>query len=218
MTNIAFLTNGIDIASGALGFFSSSGFGSPIAIGGYNGRSFITDSSGIAMGAEGNNCQYINPTGVVLGQSGSGLLLSQIPNSLSSLNIRATFDTAVRCLNTKLFIWDSISTSITGNTAPMATNLNCFTYEVSHLSNTQTNIGSGGPSANTISGVHAWTTWSGGAVCSGVPLTASPGTSGMRPSGSSTVDNRMDWYVALSVSPVGAGSKSWGLWMQTDYL
>lgn len=214
---IGFWANASDMNSG-LGFFGSAGFSSPVAIGSYQGRSFITDSSGITMGAEANNCQYINPTGVVLGQSGSGILLNQIPNSLASINIRGTFDSAVRTLNTYLYVYDGVAASITGTGAPGATGVTTKVYEISHLSNIQTAIGSGGPGTITVSGQHSWNTFTAATTTSGLALTAAPGISGIRPSGSSTTDTRHDWYVAMSVTPVSAGSRSWGCFVSTDYI
>jgi hypothetical protein len=52
-----------------------------------------------------------------------------------------------------------------------------------------------------------------------MPLIASPGTSGLSPSGADTVDVQHDWYVAISGSPDSIGSKTqYGLYVSLEYL
>ena len=60
--------------------------------------------------------------------------------------------------------------------------------------------------------------WAAVHILPGMLLTASPGLSGMRPSGSSTVSNQHDVYLAISLTPTAVGSKSWALSTNLDYL
>ncbi|GMU23695.1 MAG: hypothetical protein AMXMBFR13_37730 [Phycisphaerae bacterium] len=48
---------------------------------------------------------------------------------------------------------------------------------------------------------------------------SSPGTSGLRPNGPDTSDERHDWYFALSASPTSVGAKSQlGLYFGLQFL
>lgn len=205
-----FLVN--DLAGSGLGFYGDSGFGASVQVSTWQGRTFITNANGTVQGPEADNCKYLNPTGVVLGQSGSGIGLNQIPNYLSTLNVRFTNDTAVRTQNVQLSIYDR-----TSPTNP-ASGVTTAVYEVSHLATTQTTTGSGGPGTPTISGAHAWKIFT-TSTTGTMQMTSSPGTSGLRPSGSSTTDTRHDWYLALSASPDSIGSKTaYGVYISLEFL
>ena len=207
----------MNTSSSGLAFFSAAGFGSPISIGAYNERTFISDSSGITVGAECDNIKFNTITGCMIGQSGSGLSLSSIPNYQATLNIKANFDTPVRTLNWRVAAYDGVA-PLAPNPAPGATGVTTYLYECSHLSTVQSAIGSGGPGTPVVSGAQAWYVFPAGVTTSGMPLTASPGLSGMRPSGSSTVSNQHDVYLAISLTPTAVGSKSWALSTNLDYL
>lgn len=203
------------LAGNGLGFYNATGFGGPVPIGSWQSRTYIVDPSGLSQIAEADNCKYVNPTGVTLGQTGSLLGLNSIPNYQATVNIRASFDTPVQTTNAKLYIFDGVDASVL--TAPPV-GVRTAVYEVSHLATSQTPVGSGGPSTPTISGSQGWIICEPGVTPSGIGLTASPGVSGARPSGSSTLATQHDWYAALSASPTSAGSKRWGLAVSYDYV
>jgi hypothetical protein len=192
-----------DLAGSGLGFFGDSGFGASVQVGQWQGRTFITNGNGTVQGPECDNCKYLSSTGVILGQTGSGITLNKVPNYLSTLNVRFTNDTAVRTQNVQLRIYDRTTPS-----AP-ASGVTTAVAEIAHTDTAQTATGSGSST---------WYMF----PATGAPamtLTASPGTSGLRPSGSSTTDTRHDWYLALSSSPDSIGSKTqYGLYVSLEFL
>lgn len=204
-----------DLAGSGLGFFGGAGFGASVAVNDWQGRTFITNGAGSAQGPECDNTRYVSPTGAVLNGAAStagAIKLSQLPNERATLNLRFTNDFAVRTQNVHLRIYDRT------NPSNPASGVTTAVYEIVHSNPTQTNDGSGGPGLITSGGAHAWNIFT--PVSTGyLNLTASPGTSGLRPSGSSTMDTRHDWYVALSASPDSIGSKVlYGLWIELEYL
>ena len=203
------------LAGNGLGFYNATGFGGPVPIGQWQSRTYIVDPSGLSQIAEADNCKYVNPTGVTLGQTGTLLGLASIPNYQSTVTVRATFDTPVKTTNARLYVFDGIDAS--NLTAPPV-GVRTAVYEVSHLSTSQTPVGSGGPGTPTISGSHGWIICEPSVAPSGIPCTASPGSGGARPSGANTVDTVHDWFFALSASPTSAGSKRWGLAFTYDYV
>jgi hypothetical protein len=202
----------VDMAGSGLGFYGDAGFGASVQVGQWQGRTFITNANGTAQGPEVDNTKYLNPTGVILGQSGSGLKLNQIPNYLATLNVRFTNDTAVKVQNATFRIYDRVDP-----THP-ATGVTTAVYEVNHQGSGQTADGSGGPGTPVVGGNHAWYMFP-ATGASPMPITASPGTSGLSPSGSNTVDTRHDWYFALSASPDSTGSKTqYGAYVSLEFL
>lgn len=201
MASIDFYTNGIPIQSSGLGMYSSAGFGYSIAVSSFNERCYITDSTGTVQGAEGNNCKYLNSSGVVLGQTGSGVHVLALPNYLATLNIRFTNATVCRTQNSTLTVYDRVST----NNNPSG--VNCYALNVVHPSNIATISGSG---------TSAWQLLGGsGSILS---LANSPGTSGFSPNGTSTSDTRHDIFVALSCSPTSVSSKLFSAFVSLEYL
>src|SRR4051812_1344666 len=83
-------TNISNLSGSGLGFYGSNGFGYSIPVGSYNGRTFITDSTGTDQGPEVDNCKYAGTSTVIVGQTGSGINLLQLPNYLATLNVRFT--------------------------------------------------------------------------------------------------------------------------------
>ena len=57
----------------ALGFFGPDGFDDPLSLGEFNGRTFSTTPSGITPFEECDNCRRISSSGVVIGQTGTGI-------------------------------------------------------------------------------------------------------------------------------------------------
>jgi hypothetical protein len=205
MATISFIAgenNTVNHLSGSgLGFYHGNGFGYSVAVGSYNGRTFITDSTGTALGPEADNNQYLNTSGVIVGQTGSGINLLALPNYQSTLNIRFTHTSAVKVQNAKLYIYDGVNK----NNDPSGVTVK--SAQVIHPATTQNLTGSGNANWVTVGGS--------GSVLS---LANSPGASGYSPNGSNTTDNTHDWFVALSCTPTSVGAKSFAAWMELEYL
>lgn len=200
MANIAFLTGGTDVNGSGIGFYGSAGFGASVPVGSYNGRTYITNSAGSALGPEGNNIMWSHPGSGVLGQSGSGMPLTWIPNAQATMQIRFTHASAVKTQNTKIYAYDrvSVNNSPSGVTVKMA--------QLIH------------PNATQIAGGSGNSVWETPAGSSYMSLVASPGLNGTRPSGANTYDITHDHYVAISVSPDSVGSKTFGAYVSLEYL
>lgn len=204
MATISFFsgTNHVDNLSGSgLGFYGG-GFGYSVAVGSYQETTFITNGAGTTQGPQCNNIKYMNIGSGIINSASSGVPLISIPNYLSSLNIRFTHDSAVRTQNAKVYIYDRSSVN------NPASGVTCKVAEVIHPGLTQVPTGSGDST---------WLTPTGSSVV--VDLVASPGMSGLSPSGPSTSADRHDWYLAISASPNSIGSKtSFGLYCLLEYL
>jgi len=187
-------------ASG-IGFYGDGGFGVSVAVGSHQGRTFITDSTGTAEGPELNNTKYASSSGVFIGTSGNANLLLELPNYLSTLNLRFTNGSAVKTQNVKAYGYDRVSK----NNDPSGVTLQAA--EVIHPNTVQDLSGSGDASWTSIAGS--------GSVLS---LVSSPGISGLSPNGTNTTDVRHDWFVALSASPDSVGAKEFALWFELEYL
>ena len=187
--------------SSGLGFFDS-GFGISIPVGSYNSRTFITNSNGTVEGPEVDNVKYVSSGSAILGQAGTPVALTQIPNYLASLIIELESDTAVKTRNAEVRIYDRSDI----DAAPSG--VTCYGAEVIHPATSQTNTGSGDSVWSQLYG-------------SGSTLTMvdSPGTSGLSPSGTDTTDTIHHWFLALSATPQTIGSKTqFGLYFAVEYL
>jgi hypothetical protein len=194
-------TSLVDVESSGFGFYGSSGFGASVQVGAYNGKTFVTNGAGTALGPE---CWNIARTHANSGSiaGGSSLVLTAIPNYQATFNIRATFDVPVTIPNAQLRVYDRVNT----NNGPSG--VTCYAAELRHTGNTQTNNGSGSTSWQLMAG-------SGNLL----NLISSPGESGFRPSGANTSDDRHDFYVAMSCSPDSVGSKTqFGMYFSMEYL
>jgi hypothetical protein len=206
--NIAFL-GGLstiqDLSGSGLGFFGDSGWGNSVRVGAWQGHTYITDGNGVNQGPEVPNTKYLNAASGILGQVGTGVALTAIPNAQCPLNIRFNYDTAVKTQNVQLYIYDRTSTNnpASGVTTAIA--------EVIHPSLTQSNNGSGDT---------AWLFPGGTGVI--VSLAPSPGCSGQfagNGNNGNWTDTQHDWYVAMSASPTSIGAKSqYGLYVSLEYL
>lgn len=193
----------IAIVSGSgIGFYGSGGFGASVPVGEYNGRCFITDSNGVVSGAEINNVKYVSSGSAILGQAGSGIKLTQIPNYLATMKIQLTSDTAVKTRNAQVRIYDRSNI----NSAPSG--VTCYGAEIIHTDTVQNNNGSGDAS---------WIQLYGSG--STLSMVDSPGLSGLSPSGINTTSTTHDWYLALTATPQSIGSKTqFGLYFAVEYL
>ena len=190
----------IDIGE-ALGFYGFAGFGSPLSLGETNGRTFITDTTGAVSKEECDNCRRSSSSGVIVGQTGSGINLLNLPNYLTTINLRFTHPTAVLIQNARLVAFDGT----TLENAP--TGLSIYGAETIHTSRLQTDTGTGDS---------AWTLMQGSGLQ--LDLVSSPGTSGISPLGPATTDTRHDWYVALSAIPTTPGDKTFSFRADLEYI
>lgn len=194
-----------DLSGSGLGFYGDSGFGASVRVGEWQGRTFITNSTGTSQGPEVDNVKYLNAGSGILGQTGSGIALTAIPNYQSTLNIRFTYDTAVKVQNAVFRIYDRSdpNRAASGVTTKVA--------EIIHPSITQANNGSG----DTV-----WATPGGSGVT--VSLAPSPGISGMYAGNGADgqwTDVQHDWYLAISASPDSIGSKTlYGGYISLEFL
>lgn len=185
----------------ALGFFGSDGFGNPLSLNEFNGRTFVTNNSGSVAFEECDNCRRISSSGVIIGQTGTGINLINLPNYLATINLRFTHPQAVLIQNVRLIAFDG--TDITN--AP--TGLNVYGAEIIHTSRLQSATGVGDST---------WTQMQGSGVQ--LNLVDSPGTSGLSPLGPATTDTRHDWYCALSVTPTIPGDKTFAWRVDLEYI
>ncbi len=194
-------------SSSGLGFYGNNGFADPVAVGDFNGRTFVTNVGGDTEGFECNNNKRTDVSGLILGQVGSGILLTQLPNRLGTVNVRFTHASAVKTLSAILQVYDG---SVDGNGDPNKDNdpigLSFYTAQIRHQSDVQDNTGLGDSE---------WTDTKGATSLS---LVASPGISGLRPSGPDTTDVRHDWYVAMSTTPNELGDKLFGMYVELEFV
>lgn len=194
-----------DLSGSGLGFYGDAGFGASVRVGEWQGRTFITNGNGTSQGPEVDNIKYLNAGSGIIGQAGSGVALTCIPNYLATLNVRFTYDTAVKTQNVQLRIYDR------SNPNNPASGVTTKVAELIHPSLTQANNGSGDTTWNTPGG-------SG----STVSLAPSPGVSGLYAGNGNNglwTDAQHDWYLAISASPDSIGSKTqYGLYVSLEFL
>lgn len=205
MASLKFLVGGNEIGAGSgLAFFGDEGFGRSVRVGEWQGRTYVSNGGGTAQGVEAPNTKYLNSGSGVLGQTGSGVALTAIPNPQCPLNVRFEHDSPVQVVSAELRIYDRSDTNrpASGVTTKVA--------EVIHPDPVQNNNGSGDTT---------WLTPGGsGAVVSMAP---SPGPSGLyagNGANSTWSDTRHDWFLAISCSPDSIGGKSmYGLYVAVEY-
>jgi hypothetical protein len=196
-------------ASG-IGFYGDGGFDSPVALGEFQGRVFMTDPSGTVEGEELDNCRLLaagswsgvnGVSGVILGQTGDGIPLRNVPNRSATLNIRFLADFACRTQNTRVMVGD--------RNAPGSSpsGLRAYGAEIRHQSLVQESGGLGDASWVPLAGSGSYLT-----------CVSCPGTSGVRPDGEFTLDVQHDWYIALSCTPTQPGDLvSFAVWVDLEY-
>ena len=175
-----------------LGFFGDAGFGASIAVGSWNGRTYICSSDGATQSAEVDNIKYHSLGSGIIGQTGSGVAINHIPNYLATVEIRATNDTAIQITNAKVRTYDRSDANL-----PQS-GVTCKIASLQHPSISQLVQGSGDST---------WTTTGGsGSILS---LCDSPGVSGLYANNSSTrTDTSHSWFLAITASPDSIGSKT----------
>lgn len=202
MAAFSFLGAGYSLGSSGVGFYGDSAFGSSVAVGAYQGRTFMTNSVGTQEGYELPNVKYLNAASGILGQTGSGVHVLNIPNYLASLQIHFNHSSAVQLQNTSVRAYDRVSI----NNDPSGVTV--FAAEIAHPSLSQLVQGSGTSLWQEIYGS--------GSILS---LNDSPGPSGQynnQSSAWSSTDH--DYYLALSCSPDTISSKYFSLYVETEYF
>lgn len=209
MPTISFLAgNGFtiqDLAASGLGFYGDAGFGASVKVGEWQGRTYITNGAGTSQGPEVDNVKYLNAGSGILGQAGSGIALTCIPNYQATLNIRFAHSPAIKTQNARVRIYDRVDPNnpASGVTTKVA--------EIIHPDLTQGNSGSGDTT---------WITPGGSGTV--VNLAPAPGVSGLFAGNGSNggwTDTQHDWYLAISASPDSIGSKvQYGLYVDLEYL
>jgi hypothetical protein len=197
----------VDLNSSGLGFFGAS-FGTSVQVGEYQDSTYISASDGSApAGPEATNCKYDTVTSGVIIDGAAAIVPSAVVINSGTLNIRFTFDSAVKTQNCELRIFDRVS--ITNGAEGVTT-------QVLQVCNGGSGVSSSGTALAPASHP-GWVAPSGSGVT--VPLLSSAGSGGLSPSGTDTQDTRHDWYVCLSASPLSIGSKeAFGLYVQLEYL
>lgn len=198
-----------DLGASGLGFYGSGGFGTSVQVGSYQDTTFITNSNGSVNGGDNNNCKYLGNVSGVSVNGGAPGHVSGLPLTSGSLNVRFTFDSAVKVQNADFRIYDRSNKN---------NNPSGVTAQVAQLVN-------GGSGVDpTTHEAQAWSAAEDGWLNLGgsgtiMSLLASPGSGGLSPSGSSTEDTRHDWYVCLSASPDSIGAKTnFGAFVELEYL
>ncbi len=200
--NIFVAENGIKIDTDeALGFFGPNGFGDSLSLNEFNGRTFITNPSGSVASEEGDNCRKVSTSGLIIGQIGDEVNLQNLPNYLTTINLRFTHPEAVLVQNVRFIAFDGIDP----DNAPSG--LDVFGAEIIHTSRLQTVTGTG----DTV-----WTQMTGSGQQ--LNLVDSPGTSGLSPSGPATLDIRHDWFLAISVAPTLPGNRTFSFRVDLEFI
>jgi hypothetical protein len=196
-------------ASSGLGFFGDNGFGAAVAISSYNGRTFVTNTTGTVEGFECNNNKYNGISGVIHGQSGSGIMLQELPNELATVNMRFTHGSAIYCQNAKLWIFDGSFNGTIARKERPAENLTFYAAEIRHRSRLQSETS-----------IYSDSTWTDVSVSGSnyIGLVNSPGKHGIRTGGFEELSTQHDWYAALSCTPTQLGDKQFGMTFECEYL
>jgi len=223
-----------------LGFYGG-GFGISVPVGQFQDTTFVTNTNGTTEGVRGNNTKYMSMSGVSFNGADPATGTSGIPNYYAPLRIRFNHSEAVSVQNCKLRIFDrnDISNHASGVTTQV--------YEVRHPYPVA-DVGAGMwgltlRGTDDVGQGHAWQEFDptlAPVAPQDMVLTSSPGVSGLNtestdpastfgPDGETynwlTNDGtphkslEHDWYIALSASPQGIGSKTdYGLYMTLEYL
>lgn len=193
------------LTTSGVGFYGAS-FGTSVQVASYQDTTFITNSNGTINGGQLTNDKYLGNVSGISIDGGSAIQLSGVPVVSGTLNIRFTFDTAVKTQNEYLRIFDRVDPD-----APASG----VTSQVAQFVN-------GGSGVNQTTGVaqashNGWLALAGSGTV--MKLLTSPGSGGLSPSGVDTTDVRHDWYCGISASPDSIGSKtSFGAYVELEYL
>ncbi len=197
----------VNLNSSGMGFFGAS-FGNSVQVGQYQDSTFITTSNGSVEGPQATNCKFDTTDGSgVLIDSDAAIQPSAVPVNSGTMNIRFTFDSAVKTQNAELRIFDR--TTITNGATGVTT-------QVLQIVNGGSGVSSSG-TAEAPASHSGWIAPSGSGVI--VNLLSSAASGGLSPSGTDSQDDRHDWYACISSTPLSIGSKElFGLFVQLEFL
>jgi len=220
-------------AGSGLGFYGG-GFGISVPVAQYQDTTFVTNSNGTTSGIKGQNTKYVSVSGLSHNSSETTLGNSGVPNYYAPLRISFTHNEEVAVQNCKLRIFDrnDISKQASGVTTQV--------YEVRHPHPSEGQGADHGPLNHRGIAHHGWYEYLGNkdVAMTDMTLTSSPGLSGLNTAVGETVSSgdgvyynwltndgpahsglQHDWYLALSASPDGIGSKTdYALYMTLEYL
>ena len=197
-------------AGSGLGFYGDAGFGAPVSLNGFQGRTFMTTPNGDAEGFEANNCKLCSAgawsgvggvSGVIVGQTGDGIFLRNLPNYLATLNLRFEHSQSIRTQNAVLYVHDG------SNKAHDPSGLIAYCAELIHPTPQQTDLGDGDGYWSPVHGTTA-----------ALGLADSPGMSGAFAGVPLHVDRRHDWFVAMSCSPTSPNDKAFGFSFELEFI
>lgn len=217
-----------------LGFYGSS-HGVSVPVGSQQRTTYVTNADGTVEGIQLHNTAMVTsgiPTekGTVSVDGSSPITLSNLPNYLCPLNLRFTHSTPVRVQNCKLRIFDR------NDINRPASGVTTWVFEARHPSAIQEgdlSLSWRANKDNTTSQGFRWTEFDPLLAQFDMPLTSSPGMSGLNTdttdtntnlgyasqSGLSLQATRHDWYVAISSQPDSIGSKTnYGMYFTVEYL
>jgi len=196
----------VDLNTSGLGFFGAS-FGTSVQVGEYQDSTYISASDGSAAGPEATNCKYDTVTSGVIIDDAAAIVPSAVAINSGTLNVRFTFDSAVKTQNCELRIFDR--TTITEGAEGVTT-------KVLQVCNDGSGVSSSGTAVAAASHT-GWIAPSGSGVT--MALLSSAGSGGLSPDGTDTQATRHDWYLCMSATPLSIGSKeNFGLYVQLEYL
>lgn len=204
MATFSFYADSNNLNGSGLGFFGSS-FGNSVEVAAYQDTTYITDGNGAIQGSATYNNKWANVSGVYNSSLGAAALkhLLEVPNYLTTLNIRFTHASAVKLQNTKLRIFDR------SNVNNNPSGVTCKVAQIIHVATTADYANGSGDAT--------WVTPVGSAVI--MDLDNSPGVSGLHGTSTTWTDTQHDYYVLLSASPDSIGAKSlFGLYVSCEYL
>lgn len=216
-----------------LGFYGSS-HGISVPVGSQQRTTYVTNANGTVEGVQlHNTAMYSSGTlsnkGTVVVDGGTPINLNNLPNFKCPLNLRFTHSTPVRVQNCKLRIFDR------NDITKPASGVTTWVYEARHPSvlEDKTSLSFRANKDATLSEGFRWTEFDPNLAQVDMPLTSSPGMSGLNTdttdtnvdlgytsrSGISLTSTRHDWYVAVSSEPESIGSKTnYGLYFTVEYL
>jgi hypothetical protein len=193
------------LGASGIGFYGAT-FGSSVQVSSYQDSTFITNSNGTVNGGQIDNNKYLGNTSGVSVNGGTAEMLSGVPTTSGTLNVRFTFDSVVMTQNGQFRIMDRVSAD-----APASG----VTAEVAQLVNGGSGVDQGTGAAQASH--NGWMALAGSGTT--MTLLSSPGSGGLSPSGTGTTDTRHDWYLAMSATPTSIGSKtSFGAYVSLEYL
>lgn len=189
-----------------LGFFGDRGSPSTIAIGEWNGTTYMVDpDDGDSAEVQTYNLKYANASQVYIDGLDTPIALSKVPNYQSTLNVRFKNDASVRILIARCRFYNRDKTV---DDPPEGVDIKVF--ELAHLGVRQVV-----PAFN--KGDKTWRQATSGEW---LRFSRSPGPSGIYGGTTGTYPaKRHDWFMGISVSPRDIGGRSkLGLQFSVEYL